>query len=126
VVDAGGPKLQDSKDGHMMRVDHGSLTSQGIPMVLLAQQLSLRLGRPVVDRTGLKGHYAFDLHWTPDASEDERLRATDWQGADHPAAAPTGPPLMEAVQQQLGLKLVPVTEPVQVLVIDHAQQPVEN
>ena len=126
VADSSGPKLQESKDVHMMRVDRGALTSQGIPMVLLAQELSRRLGRPVIDRTGLKGHYAFDLKWTPDPSEDERLRASEWQGGDSSGAVPSGPPLMEAVQQQLGLKLVPVTEPVQVLVIDHAELPAEN
>jgi bla regulator protein BlaR1 len=126
VVDSNGPKLQESKDVHMMRVDRGALNSQGIPIILLAQQLSLRLGRPVVDRTGLKGHYAFDLHWTPDPSEEERLRSSDWQGADGTAPQPNGPSLLEAVQQQLGLKLVSVIEPVQVLVIDHAEDPSQN
>jgi uncharacterized protein (TIGR03435 family) len=125
VVDSNAPKLQESKTA-MLRVDRGALDSQGIPMDILAQQLSLRLGRPVVDRTGLKGHYAFNLHWTPDPSEDERMRASDWQGGAPSASVPTGPPLLEAVQQQLGLKLVPVTEPVQVLVIDHAEQPSAN
>jgi uncharacterized protein (TIGR03435 family) len=64
VVDANGPKLEEAKTA-MLRVDRGALNSEGIPMDILAQQLSLRLGRPVVDRTGLKGHYAFNLHWTP-------------------------------------------------------------
>jgi len=126
VVDGNEPKLEESKDVHEMHVDRGELNSQGIPIVLLAQQLSLRLGRPVVDRTGLKGHYAFDLRWTPDPSEDERLRSSEWTGAGFSGSLPSGPPLLEAVQQQLGLKLVPVTEPVQVLVIDHAEQPSEN
>ncbi len=126
VVDSAGPKLQESTDVHMMRVDRGALSSQGIPVVLLAQQLSMRLGKPVVDRTGLKGHYAFDLHWTPDPSEDERLSASEWTGAGLSGSVPSGPPLLEAVQEQLGLKLIPVTEPVQVLVIDHAEEPSQN
>ena len=123
VVDGGGSKLEESKGAHTMKVDRGGLSSQGIPIDLLAQQLSLRLGRPIIDRTGLKGHYAFDLHWTPDPSEDERLRASEWTGAGRSGTVPSGPPLLEALQEQLGLKLVPVTEPVQVLVIDHAEQP---
>ena len=126
VVDANGPKLGESKDVHTMRVDRGALNSEGIPILLLAQQLSMRLGKPVVDRTGLKGHYSFNLHWTPDPSEDERLKASEWTGAGLSGAVPTGPPLLEAVQEQLGLKLVPVTEPVQVLVIDHAEEPAQN
>ncbi len=110
----------------MMHVDRGALSSEGIPMVLLAQQLSLRLGRPVVDRTGLTGHYSFNLHWTPDPSEEERLKSSEWTGVGVSGPAPSGPPLLEAVQQQLGLKLVPVTEPVQVLVVDHAEEPAQN
>ncbi|HVN20238.1 MAG TPA: M56 family metallopeptidase [Dongiaceae bacterium] len=125
IVDGNGPKLEESKQA-MLRVDRGGLISEGIPMDILAQQLSLRLGRPVVDRTGLKGHYAFNLHWTPDPSEDERLRASEWTGSGFSGSVPSGPPLLEAVQQQLGLKLVPVTEPVQVLVIDHAEEPSQN
>jgi uncharacterized protein (TIGR03435 family) len=126
VVDSDGPKFQESQSGvHNLRVSPGALNSQGVPMLLLAEQLSMRLGRPVVDRTGLKGHYAFDLHWTPDASEEERLRSSDLHGANS-TAVPSGPPLIDAVQQQLGLKLVPVTEPVQLLVIDHAELPSAN
>jgi len=126
VVDANGSKLRESQGVHMMKVDRGGLSSEGIPVDLLAQQLSLRLGRPVIDRTGLKGHYAFDLHWTPDPSEEERLQASEWTGAGLSGSVPSGPPLLEAVQEQLGLKLVPVTEPVQVFVIDHAEKPSEN
>jgi len=126
VVDNSGSKLEESKDVHMMRVDRGALSSQGIPIILLAQQLSMRLGKPVVDRTGLTGHYSFNLHWTPDPSEDERLKASEWTGAGFTGPMPSGPPLLEAVQEQLGLKLVPVTEPVQVLVIDHAEEPSQD
>jgi uncharacterized protein (TIGR03435 family) len=41
-------------------------------------------------------------------------------------AAASGPPLLTAVEEQLGLKLQPQTERVQVLVIDHAEQPSQN
>jgi uncharacterized protein (TIGR03435 family) len=44
--------------------------------------------------------------------------------AEQPAAP--GPPLLTAVEEQLGLKLQPQTERVQVLVIDHAEQPSED
>jgi uncharacterized protein (TIGR03435 family) len=43
-----------------------------------------------------------------------------------PPADANGPSLTDALQEQLGLKLQPNTEPVQVLVIDHVEQPAQN
>ena len=149
VVDEGGPKLQKGKaDGfRMMHMERGQLTSSGSPIEFLAQQLSLRLGQTVVDKTGLKGDYAFDLHWTPDATEDQRLeqggegvrqfvtiRTTNpsdgqrvklhaEQAARPQSPDANAPPLFAALQEQLGLKLEPQTEPIQILVIDHAEAP---
>ena len=39
---------------------------------------------------------------------------------------PDAPGLFTAVEEQLGLKLVPTKAPVQVLVIDHIERPSEN
>jgi uncharacterized protein (TIGR03435 family) len=38
----------------------------------------------------------------------------------------SAPPLLTAVQEQLGLKLQPQVERVPILVIDHAEQPPAN
>ncbi len=127
VIDENGAKLQPSaNEPHMMHLGRGELTSSGAPLELLAAQLSARLGRPVVDKTGLKGNYAFNLHWTPDPSEEENLKQSGELVAPEPAADSNGPSLLTALQEQLGLKLQPQAEPVQVLVIDHAEQPSEN
>ena len=127
VVGENGSKLQASGDGpRTMKFGRGELSSSGAPLELLITQLSARVGRPVVDKTGLKGLYAFNLHWTPDPSEDQLLRLSGQPFFQEPAPEANGPSLTTALQQQLGLKLVPNTEPVQVLVIDHAEQPSEN
>ena len=156
LVDENGSKLQETNGIQMMHMDHGELSSTGSPMVFLAQQLSSRVGSMVVDKTGLKSNYAFDLHWTPDPEEDERLALAGEPGramttrvravnpgqdqADKMQAEkvqaeqavmtqqpdPNAPPLLVALQQQLGLKLEPQTEPVQVLVIDHVEAPSAN
>jgi len=130
VVGEGGSKLQPAAASKkaMMRMGMGEVTSEGTPLDLLVAQLSQRLGRTVIDKTGLKGNYVFSLQWTPDADEQARIRAAapglPEPGVDKPSAS--GPPLMTAVEEQLGLKLQPTTERVPILVIDHAEQPGQN
>jgi len=125
VVSDGGSKLQKVNGNSFMHMGPGELTGNGTPLSLLAVQLSMHLGRIVVDKTGLTGNYAFSLHWTPDADEQARLHASATPGAELAGGAPavSGPPLLTAVEQQLGLKLQPKTETVPVLVIDHVEQP---
>jgi len=137
TVDEGGSKLKEVKDLGMFHLDRGELLSGGVPIELLANQLSTNLGHAVVDNTGLKGIYSFDLRWTPDPSDNMRkILVRDVQMKDgHRVEAPSPvivsdqtppPPLLTAIREQLGLKLEPKTEPVPVIVVDNAEQPTEN
>lgn len=75
----------------------------------LASNLAGPSGRIVVDKTGLGDKRFFNsLHWTPDGKGD---------------TAGGGPSIFKAIEEQLGLELVPATEPVEVLVIDHIEKP---
>lgn len=98
---------------------------------MMADSFSIgRLGRPVVDETGLTGKYDFTLNWAPQpgtfrtgpgaASQDESA-----SGSQGPAFL-EGPTFLEAVKDQLGLKLKPGIAPMKVLVIDHVERPSEN
>jgi len=78
------------------------------------------MDRPVVDRTGLKGRYDFDLVWTPDDSQFGGLKFAE------PADGPRKPDLYAAMQQQLGLRLEATKAPVDILVIDRVDRPTEN
>jgi len=75
-----------------------------------------RLDRPVLDKTGLSGNFDFILEWTPQPNRP----APDFQPDE------SGPTFLEAVQDQLGLKLDSQTRPVEILVLDHAEEPSEN
>ena len=81
------------------------------PVRSLVFALSDLLSRNVVDTTGLTGNYDIDLKWTPD----------DQQGT--PDAGPT---LFTALEEQLGLKLVPAKGPVDTFIVDHVERPTEN
>jgi uncharacterized protein (TIGR03435 family) len=79
-------------------------------------------GREVIDKTGLTGTYDFSLKWTP-------LQATAAPGGGSgsaPLPEVEGASLFTAIEEQLGLKLVPTKGPGQVLVIDHIERPSEN
>jgi uncharacterized protein (TIGR03435 family) len=81
------------------------------------------LDRPVVDQTGLKGTFDFELKWTPDESQYGGRGIRVPPPADN-ADAP--PDLFTAIQEQLGLKLDATKASVNVLVIDHVEKPSPN
>jgi uncharacterized protein (TIGR03435 family) len=81
-------------------------------MERLATQLSASAGRPVQDRTGLTGYFAFKLDWLP----ANRIPEADSERVS----------LFTAIQEQLGLKLEPSKGPIEMLIIDRAEKPTEN
>jgi uncharacterized protein (TIGR03435 family) len=96
---------------------HGNMIfAPSVTMPELAVRMTASAGRPVVDKTGLEGRYSVVLIFM-------RLEAT----AAETAAADAPPDFFTAVQQQLGLKLESKKEPIEVLVVDHADRmPTEN
>jgi uncharacterized protein (TIGR03435 family) len=102
------------------RTTRGNMMTTGVAMADLARNLAPFAGRPVIDKTGLTGGFDVDLTWAPELPP----------GPD--GTAPSAPPssdgasLYTAVQEQLGLKLDARQGPVDVVVIDSAQRPVED
>ncbi len=80
---------------------------------------STSVGRPVVDQTGLVGKFDFVIEFTP------QLNRPVQPGAEF-QPDPTGPTFLEALREQLGLRLESQTGPVDVLVIDHVEEPSAN
>jgi uncharacterized protein (TIGR03435 family) len=89
----------------------------GVTMQQLAANLSNHLERFVVDKTGLTERFDFNLGWTPD-----RL-PTAAPPPGIPPIDPNGPPLVTALQEQLGLKVEAAKGPVDVLLIDNVDHP---
>jgi uncharacterized protein (TIGR03435 family) len=73
----------------------------------------------VLDKTGLEGLYSIHLRWTPDPSKIL---------PNEPNASSSEPEvtLFDAIQDQLGLKLVPANIPTPVIVVDEVQLPATN
>jgi uncharacterized protein (TIGR03435 family) len=88
------------------------LNAKHASMQEVVETFSSILGRPVLDRTGLKGEFDFTMEYAADG--------------DQPLMALGGPEVFTAFQEQAGLKLEATRAAVDVLVIDHAQQPSDN
>jgi bla regulator protein blaR1 len=109
------------------RFGRGSASFTNVPVADLARDLSLELGRPVLDGTGLTGRYDFSLQWTPAPSEGggEAFGLAPRAEPPHPGDS-NGPSIFTALEEQLGLKLKSGKGPVEIMVIDHVERPSEN
>jgi len=122
VVAKNGPKFQPANPEE--KFDESTkfsgmltmLTLQTAPISVLTGELSARLSRPVLDKTGLTGKFDIKLEWARDTSLSSDAATNDT----------SGPSIFTAVQEQLGLKLVPTKGPVETIVIDHAEHPSAN
>jgi uncharacterized protein (TIGR03435 family) len=120
IVGKNGPKFKesspDAKSSVTVTVAPGPsfrMVFSNKPISELARVLTMNQGvtdRAVVDKTGLKAGYDFTLEFSRGAA------------ANGDTADPTGTSIYTAVQEQLGLKLDPVKEPVEALVIDHVEK----
>jgi len=122
VVGRNGPKFQESAPNagataqvHVMGRNYQLVLPKGT-MADLAGMIenSGFLDRMVVDKTGLTGTYGLKLTYTPDIRSNR-------QNPDSNDIS-----IVQALQQQLGLKLEPQKAIMEVLVVDHAEKPSAN
>lgn len=115
-------------DTQQIRVKPGNVTLMGsrnssmqslANAVRSAGSLSGEIDRAVVDRTGLQGTFDFTVEWNGGLSNPVP------SGPDAPPDMP-GTSFLDAVHEQLGLKLVTSRDQVRILVIDHVERPSEN
>jgi uncharacterized protein (TIGR03435 family) len=121
-----GSKLQRPKPEHDLQagvpvsrinfLGHGHWEGHSALMSNLARSLASQpeiAGRPVLDKTGLTGGYDFTLRWAPD----------DDAPADPNAQWPS---LFKAIDEQLGLKLAPEKQSIDIIVVDSVDMPSDN
>ena len=115
VVAEGGPKLRDVEEEHAFNAAARAKSpfKPGLDAILkagdlpeFAERLSRMIGRPVLDKTRIKGRFWFQLEWVPDKNQPGRADS-----------------LLTAMQEQLGLKVEEKRAPAEVLVIDAVEQP---
>jgi bla regulator protein blaR1 len=125
VVAKDGPKLTPAKDGESSKIstlgnEQGSeMTATAVTLDEFAKSplLTGPAGvRPVLDQTGLNGAYDFTLKWKSELLDSNAANGT---GIDSPS-------IFTAIQEQLGLRLVPSNAPVEVIVVDQIERPSAN
>ena len=89
--------------------------ARGFSIDQLVEILTGEFGRPVINKTGLRGKYDFVLKYK--GRWDRERNADDMD--------PT-PPMDRALQEELGLKVEAAKGPVEALVIDHVEKPSDN
>ena len=123
VVAKNGPKFEeapaDRPGNGNFRTSRGRIVAQGGTMEDLASILSGTAGRPVIDRTNLRGKYDFTLQYLPDSPREPG--DPNEAGPD-----PNGLSLFGALEQQLRLKLESAKGGVEMVVIDHVEKPTGN
>lgn len=128
VVMRGGPKnMKQAAPGgreDIETIDNGDLRYSGTPLSALLLILPQMLeDRPVIDKTGLTGRYDFELKWARDASS---WLPTGANGVPEAPLDGSRPSIFKALEEELGLKLVPTKMPRKGVVIDHIEKPSPN
>jgi uncharacterized protein (TIGR03435 family) len=117
----------------MMSPTGMTMVTNGVPIGNLVNMLSNQVGRPVIDKTDLKGLFDFKLTFSPEGIQGPfgPLGPPPGGGpapgglSTTPNASDPNPSLFTAIQE-LGLRLESTKGPVEVLVVDSVQKPTEN
>ncbi len=115
VPEKSGSRLKEDTEGGGSRLNTDMesgkfvLTGTRISMDQLTGYIADKLGRVVLDKTGLKGAYNFTFQWDPEQSANGE-----------------GPSMFAGLREQMGLRLESAKAPVEVLVIEHVEKPSAN
>jgi uncharacterized protein (TIGR03435 family) len=108
-----GTILQSASGAGLMR-----MTGRNVSITQFVLASLTKVDRPIVDKTSLTGRYDFTLEFAP-----PRIGG----GPDINASEPLpGMTFKDAMQERMGLKLVPDSGPVTTYVLDHVERPTEN
>jgi uncharacterized protein (TIGR03435 family) len=136
TVAPGGPKLTKTTAGPNDPPGFGFRGPNAQGVIAIVRNLTMAdfamwmqasvTDRPMVDLTGLKDRYDFQLKWTPDDSQFAQFRGAGMTLPAPSDAADAPPSLYTAVQEQLGLKIDATKAADDVMVIDHVEKPSPN
>jgi len=92
----------------------------------IKMSLSRRVGRPVINKTGLTGRFDYHLEFAPDQNMPGFGPGDSGGASTAVASDPTGTSIFAALQQQLGLRLEPAKASGEFLLVDSVERPSGN
>jgi uncharacterized protein (TIGR03435 family) len=103
------------------------MRGDAVTMARLTDILGMMLGHPVVDKTGLARAYDVTLDFSAERMGLGPKGPSPGEVGGNPAEAPrdsndSGPTILTALQEQLGLKLESRKGPVDLLVVDRVEK----
>jgi uncharacterized protein (TIGR03435 family) len=113
------PPVPPAKEGYVGIAagdNDGHIVGTKSTMAGLAKALTVFLEHPVIDQTGLKGYYDFDMKWG----------AATGRSSDSSFGAEGAGILISFLQERFGLRLTNATNPLQFWVVDHMEPPPPN
>lgn len=124
VVAKHGPKnmkrVSDNAEFKPSLTDLNHVRFEAAPIEMLVYFVRGLENVPILDKTGLTGKYDFQLEFS--RASDEPLPP----GVSMPPANDSEPTIFDALNDQLGLKLVRIKLPMDEIVIDHIEKPSPN
>jgi uncharacterized protein (TIGR03435 family) len=136
VLGKGGPQLKPSNDRDntpaSLQIRPNAFIGHKVSMRWFTDALSAQVNRPVLDGTGLKGDYDFDIQYAPQDGKPDNVsdNSTEPDDEDDNNVTGTAPistvPMFTAIREQLGMKVLTQKGPVEILIIDHAAKPSPN
>jgi uncharacterized protein (TIGR03435 family) len=134
VVAKHGPKnmkpVSDNAEFKPSLIDLNHVRFEAAPIEMLVYFLRGLENVPILDKTGLTGKYDFQLEFSraPGELPGVSLPPTpdEQPGVSLPPANDSEPTIFDALNDQLGLKLVQIKLPMDEIVIDHIEKPSPN
>lgn len=112
ILAKGGLKLKPVEgEGSSMNTNNTRLAATHVDMPRIARYVSGLLGQPVVDETGIKDSFSFEMEFARPGREDK---------------SETLPTIFTALNEVLGLKLETRKVPIDVIIVDHCERPTDN
>jgi len=118
-IEEAAPPVPPAKEGYVNGAvgnSSGRFIGKKSTLAGFAVALTIFLKQPVIDQTGLKGYYDFDVKWrAPEGAE-----AGPGLGADGIGL------MLSALRDEFGLQLTKTTGPVTYWVVEHVEPPTDN